>query len=57
MKGNKKRTRPMFWAKQRGMLPENGRFAHRQGVSLKAQISTLIAAMPEGNLTMQALNL
>lgn len=30
-------------------------FNPTQGVGLKAQISTLIAAMPEGNLTMQAL--
>lgn len=30
-------------------------FDPTQGVGLKAQISTLIAAMPEGNLTMQAL--
>lgn len=36
------------------VIPMEG-FDPTQGVGLKAQISTLIAAMPEGNLTMQAL--
>lgn len=36
------------------VIPMDG-FDPTQGVGLKAQISTLIAAMPEGNLTMQAL--
>ena len=36
------------------VIPMEG-FDPTQGVGLKAQISTLIAAMPEGNLTMQAM--
>lgn len=36
------------------VIPMEG-FDPAQGVGLKAQISTLIAAMPDGNLTMQAL--
>lgn len=36
------------------VIPMEG-FDPTQGVGLKAQISTLIAAMPDGNLTMQAL--
>ena len=36
------------------VIPMEG-FDPTRGVGLKAQISTLIAAMPEGNLTMQAL--
>lgn len=36
------------------VIPMAG-FDPTQGVGLKAQISTLIAAMPDGNLTMQAL--
>ena len=36
------------------VIPMEG-FNPTQGVGLKAQISTLIAAMPDGNLTMQAL--
>ena len=36
------------------VIPMEG-FDPTQGVGLKAQISTLIAAMPKGNLTMQAL--
>ena len=36
------------------MLPMEG-FDPAQGIGLKAQISALVTAMPEGNLTMQAL--
>ncbi|MGM9607167.1 MAG: HAD-IC family P-type ATPase, partial [Oscillospiraceae bacterium] len=36
------------------VIPMDG-FNPTRGIGLKAQISTLIAAMPEGNLTMQAL--
>ncbi|MGM9660216.1 MAG: cation-translocating P-type ATPase [Faecousia sp.] len=37
-----------------GVIPMDG-FDPTQGIGLKAQISSLVFAMPEGNLTMQAL--